>query len=694
MLHNQALGDNFLLLGRRGWFDTFETFQLFTSISYLWSLADEFEVKFDKKTSKSIYRRILLIEPKSIDESILVALAHLRLNNKKMVWQTLNDLKLSYPDNAAVEHTILSVIVLLGEYSQLILRLEAKKFDKQYIQTVANFIATEIQLPSFVQSSPILLDNPKLYNDLFESLFSEMSKHSYDLNFGFYIIRLLTLSDVDSGIVARFREVFEANSEHKLDQKSSRIYDMNQKMEMPITNFSKRYFDYYDKNLDDAIKQTIELNDPLRDIQIWSPWIGALTNFPDQPLHIFVSKLYRFLLHSYPKLGWTASHLYDGNRELPLRRRKIRIAFYFHDSMPMISGLLKFFDRQRFEVIFLFPGNKSNSNEAIKWSLAADKVMQIWDIDFDLAISQIESLKLDIIISGPSTYSVWITSIPRLAKIQAILLEPAWTDGSPNLDYYISWNLAEPSNSKLYYKSKTALMNHPPYWIEKPEVFEIFNEELKLQTFTDVLGFSPSGHTYCIPSTLAKISPQMDYVINHILLSDPESIFLVFRAETLGGFNLKARLRKYLGDDLFTRVVFLDTLERNLAHRVLNSVDCVIDSFPLTGMSSSFDAIKMGIPVVTLASDIPFGKWTQSIYSYLEIDGLVASSKEELVRIACNVASNSSLRSEIRERLILRSTKFIENEIAALELVHFIENAWQRYSCGLQPENCANGNWC
>jgi len=361
--------------------------------------------------------------------------------------------------------------------------------------------------------------------------------------------------------------------------------------------------------------------------------------------------------------------------------------------MPMISGLLRFFDRKRFEVFFLFPGNTTGSDEALKWRSAADQTMQISDSDFELATSQIASLQLDILISGPSTFSLWITSITRLAKIQAIIIEPAWTDGSPNLDYYISWILAEPTNLKKYYKSKTALMNNPPYWIERPEISNEFNSEMKTQILIDVLGFSPIGHTYCIPNMLAKISPQMDSVIKQILSSDPNGIVLIFRAETIGGFILKARLRKNLGDELFTRVIFLNTMKRSLAHQLLNSVDCVIDSFPLTGMSSSFDSIKMGIPIVTMVNDIPFGKWTQSIYEYLEIEGLVANTKEELVELALNIASNPSLRNEIREKLISKSRKFVENENAALEVVDFIENAWLRYSAGAKPENWVNGKW-
>jgi predicted O-linked N-acetylglucosamine transferase (SPINDLY family) len=85
------------------------------------------------------------------------------------------------------------------------------------------------------------------------------------------------------------------------------------------------------------------------------------------------------------------------------------------------------------------------------------------------------------------------------------------------------------------------------------------------------------------------------------------------------------------------------------------SIDIALDPFPFSGAATSFDALWMGVPVVTLAGHRPSGRQTLSFLKVIGLEELVAGSVDEYVEIAVKLASDksklSTLRAELRTRL-------------------------------------------
>ncbi|RYE41779.1 MAG: tetratricopeptide repeat protein, partial [Hyphomicrobiales bacterium] len=437
------------------------------------------------------------------------------------------------------------------------------------------------------------------------------------------------------------------------------------------------------------------LRDPISDMTAnWAPWQLIFCHAAPRLYCEAMGAFEKVALATWPRLDRVAPHVatltpMPTSQGMP---RKLRIGFNVHDSMPMMSGLLPQLDPQRFETFFLRPGEKGQSAASRGWCERAGTVVEYSDIDAYAAIDTLSALHLDIIVSGPAMASTFFPMMARLAPLQMVLLEPNWTDGLKNADYYISWGLAEPGKPSDFYATSVAYLKHPPYWIEKPsaqQLLPILHEE-RADVRNRLLRCGPAARVYLCANTPPKIHPEMDSIFLDLLQRDPAAVVVFLRAEY--GRNLRIRLREKLGA-YFERVVFLPVLPKEDAHQLLRAVDCCLDSYPLCGMSSSFDGAMLGVPIVTLPSGIPFGEWTAAIYKYIGVEGLTATNKEDYVDIAIRLAADAEGRQRVGAEIKEKSQRFVENADAAAEFQEFLLRAWERKLSGAACANWIDGRW-
>ncbi len=85
--------------------------------------------------------------------------------------------------------------------------------------------------------------------------------------------------------------------------------------------------------------------------------------------------------------------------------------------------------------------------------------------------------------------------------------------------------------------------------------------------------------------------------------------------------------------------------------RSYHNIDIALDPFPFAGGTTTFDALWMGVPVVTLAGDRPVGRGGLSILSTLGHPEWVGHNLGDYVRVAQDLASNPRKLSTIRQNL-------------------------------------------
>ncbi|VTU15180.1 O-linked N-acetylglucosamine transferase family protein [Variovorax sp. RA8] len=437
----------------------------------------------------------------------------------------------------------------------------------------------------------------------------------------------------------------------------------------------------------------IELTNPIVDMTInWMPWQLLFCQAKPELYGEAMAALEKMVFKTWPKLNFVAPHIGRRFAATGEKRNKIRVGFNVHDSMPMMSGLLTQLNPDIFDTVFLRPGKPGQTPAAKSWVERAGKTVEFSDLDTYAAVETIASQELDIIVAGPAIATSFYPMMAKLAPLQMILLEPNWTDGLTNSDYYISWRQAEPEDPAAYYKTAVSFLEHPPYWIEKPALSSNawpVPPAIRAEVRRRLLNCGPDVRVYLCANTPPKVHPEMDEIFRDLLERDGSGVLVFLRAEYK---NLKIRLREKLGKS-FERVIFLPALSKDDAHLLLQSVDCCLDSYPLCGMSSSFDGAMLGVPIVTLPSEIPFGRWTAAIYEYIGVTGLTARDKHDYIDIAVKLAKDSAWRNEKATELRQKSSLYVESLDSSREFEEFLIEAWDRKLQGLEPTNWINGRW-
>ena len=116
---------------------------------------------------------------------------------------------------------------------------------------------------------------------------------------------------------------------------------------------------------------------------------------------------------------------------------------------------------------------------------------------------------------------------------------------------------------------------------------------------------------------------------------------------------------------------------------VYADVDIALDPFPFSGCATSFDALWMGIPVVTKIGETMVSRQTASLLSSLNLEQCITSDKDGYVRAAIELASNTEFLSELRNDLRDRMRASICDPVShASELRAALRESWRAFCRG------------
>ncbi|MFD1487390.1 hypothetical protein ACFSEZ_05255 [Ancylobacter vacuolatus] len=674
----------------------------------LWNIANRLEEKGFAAEAHEIYRSLVARPCEVMWDAYFAGAAALRLGDIAACLTALETGLRKYPESAELRHFYTQISAHHLEYERYFCLMDELSISYDYEnRSVADFYIKAMQSDPLIAEALILN-----YKDLqricaagsFDGLIRKVLEIVGRAQLPSHKARLFTFFcrylDLDESFAATLRQMVRHQSDDGGEvsdalKKDERVIDMLFQLTPPMVPSAAGQVEAQMHQFIDACNflalSPIELAEPISDMSNnWTPWqqlfcLGAIDTYNSA-----VSALESLAFKTWPKLNHTALHVSDGTLR-PVPGRRIRIGFMVHDSMPMMSGLLSGLDPTLFETVFIRPGKMGLSRAARDWVLRSERVVEVSDMDVYSAIDVIAAEQLDIIVSGPSVASVFFPMMARLAHLQMVLLEPNWTDGLTNADYYISWKPAEPVDVGKFYRSKVALLEHPPYYIERHSVDEI-TESTKAELRQRLFGPGAEGRIYLCANTPPKIHPDMDGMFRRLLESDPEATLVFLRGEYPPSKTLRFRLHQRLGE-LMNRVVFLRTLTQVDAHSLLLSVDCCLDSFPLCGMSSSFDAAMLGVPTVTLPREMPFGKWTATIYKHIGVSGLTARDEDEYLQIAHRLAKDPVWRNALGAELRQKAGPLVESAASVGAFAEFVARSWERHQAGLPPADWIDGSW-
>ncbi len=168
-----------------------------------------------------------------------------------------------------------------------------------------------------------------------------------------------------------------------------------------------------------------------------------------------------------------------------------------------------------------------------------------------------------------------------------------------------------------------------------------------------------------------------------ILRQVPESR-LVLKVRAIRGHRLREKFENAFADCgvPVRRLVILEAQTAQADHLLdYQGLDLSLDTFPFNGITTTFEALWMGVPVLGLRGDRPCARMASAILEPLDLGHWVAPHLDAYVEMAVAAAKGSgvfSLRgAALRERLV--TSKLCDGAHFAREMEKVYRTLWRRW---------------
>jgi len=410
----------------------------------------------------------------------------------------------------------------------------------------------------------------------------------------------------------------------------------------------------------------LALDDPARRIGVTGFYL-AYHGLPDLALQRAIAAMFLAL---HPKLAWEAPQSKPRSRT----GRRLRIAFlsaFLHDHTvgKLYRGFIERLDRERFEVVVMHSLERRDAVRA-RIDAAADRVIAL-PARLEEARLAIADANSDILFYpdvGMHPFSYFL-AFARLAPVQVTSWGHPDTTGVPAIDHFISGADLEPAGAEAHYGERLARFARLPTCYARPRPAGATGARARI-------GLPPGAKLYACPQSLFKFHPAFDATLGAILETDPAG-HLALVSSARSGWNeaLRARFRLAF-PGCAHRVHFLPFMPEAEFFDLLTSADAVIDPAHFGGGNSTYEALGLGVPVVTMPGPLMRGRVTLGCYRQMGFEDLVAATTQDYVGLAVRLANDTAFREAMSRRIQERSGVLFDDDLAVRELESFLEGAF------------------
>jgi len=331
------------------------------------------------------------------------------------------------------------------------------------------------------------------------------------------------------------------------------------------------------------------------------------------------------------------------------RNKKIKIGFLSsdikskHSIIYFLKTVIDNYNKDKFE-IYLYTNNiKKTEDETIKAiKSSVNRNYEIYGMNNLDVINLIRGNKVDILIDLMGLTSAHKVEIlkNRAAPIQIVWCGFCNTTGIDEVDYIISDpNLIYDSELNLY-QEKIIFM--PKIWNchSGLDIKRTFNESPFLKngflTFASFNNFSKINDS--VIETWSKILKQV------------KNSKLILKSSWPRITDILSE--KFQNKGVLDSIEFINTLTSFEEHiNLYKKVDIALDTFPYNGVTTSFESIWMGTPVITMKGYNFNSRCGESINKNLNMEYLIAENEMDYVDKAKELSENNDKLLDIRKKI-------------------------------------------
>ncbi len=420
------------------------------------------------------------------------------------------------------------------------------------------------------------------------------------------------------------------------------------------------------------------------ELQTWrNEQQAALQSMVDDGIHVGASKQLVPTAFFWPYQGLNdvetmalRGQIILGDTTLPQGTRpqtipqsgRLRVGFlsaYFrnHTIGRLNLGRIEKLDRSKFHVT-VCSANSSTDEFSSRFQAAADDFVMI-PRDVSQAIEILRRLELDVLIFSDVGMDALCSTLAysRMSPIQCVTWGHPETTGSSTLDYFLSSELLDDEESQSHYTEKLVRMPLTGTYYHRPIA------PTQRHNFLSTLGLPEGRNLYACPQSLFKFHPDDDVVLRKILEQDPNGTLVVIEGRVSEWTaRLKSRWQVNLGS-VMDRIAFLQALSNEDYLRLLQECHVMLDPLHFGGGNSSYEALAMGTPIVTLPSRFLRGRITAGLYHKMQMRDCIVQSIEDYVALAVKLGTDRDFRQRMHDAINSHSGILFEdeNEVRCLE---------------------------
>jgi len=236
----------------------------------------------------------------------------------------------------------------------------------------------------------------------------------------------------------------------------------------------------------------------------------------------------------------------------------------------------------------------------------------------------------------------------RAAPVQVSFCDVA-SSGLEEMDYLLTDTVLAPPDTKEKFTEGLQRI---------PVIYQILPID-EAPPSVDTLPADKTGSiTFASFNNPSKLNGEVISLWAKVLKSVPDSRLLLkyqnwFDQESLRERVLEGFSACGVGQDRIEFAASLDTFEQHLAR--YDDVDIALDPFPFTGATTTFQALWMGVPVISLIGETLVSRYSMEILHHAGLGELAAETPEAYVTcaldLACDLDRLRTFRTSLRERM-------------------------------------------
>ena len=356
-----------------------------------------------------------------------------------------------------------------------------------------------------------------------------------------------------------------------------------------------------------------------------------------------------------------------------LRIGYVSADFRDHSVTFFLEPLLQRHDRNAFDVV-CYSANPSDDTVTERLKTYADAWVDIHGLDDEELAGRMVADGIDILVdlSGRTVGNRLGVFLFQPAFLQVSYLGYPTYSGCWKIDYRLTDGVIDPDERGPDYEQPLRLPGsmfcyRPP--ADAPEVMP----PPMLQRGTVTFGSF---------NTVQKLSPETIALWARILRAVPNSTLLLkansFAREQTAQRTLAALERAGVARERVTIVAGVPDRRAHL--EMYGAIDIALDTFPYNGVTTTCEALWMGVPVVTACGETHASRTGASILNAVGLHECIATSADDYVAAAVALANATEALAQLRAQLRARfaASSLRDEQAFTRNFEATLRDAWQR----------------